>query len=256
MSRCTGCGIACVCNAIDPGACAMRRNESGGRQWPGRGPCCNCHFFADAEEGEHGRHSFEQFACGHCKARRASWDGATTAERYNAAHVSQGDHLGLWHDDGDHRANAALEGQANNEGVPMPPQPTPSPYAAQHPSKECVLCLAAPRSVRLVPCGHACLCFKCFTQIMASQHGQCPLCRAQMLGHCKALISEKTWCDVSGLLAGDAASEGLQVHMCERITRGPTINYYEIAMQRGQEEGIHRYGREMVPAKRSRCCVS
>ena len=40
----------------------------------------------------------------------------------------------------------------------------------------CCLCLAAPRTVRVGPCGHASLCVECFDRVM-QQNRLCPICR-------------------------------------------------------------------------------
>jgi len=49
--------------------------------------------------------------------------------------------------------------------------------------KTCHVCLTDPRSVRLVPCGHACLCATCYGTIM-QKNKLCPVCRA-LIRSCK-----------------------------------------------------------------------
>ena len=42
---------------------------------------------------------------------------------------------------------------------------------------ECVVCLDAPRTTRLLPCHHVLLCTECAVQLLQSS-GHCPCCRA------------------------------------------------------------------------------
>jgi hypothetical protein len=46
----------------------------------------------------------------------------------------------------------------------------------------CAICLEAPRTVRLSPCGHSCLCEDCFQKVMSSTK-ECPMCRSQASGY-------------------------------------------------------------------------
>jgi hypothetical protein len=78
-----------------------------------------------------------------------------------------------------------------------PPLPQQAPAPVRIP-KECVMCLTAPRTVRLAPCGHAALCEACFSRLNTSQRRQCPLCRAPIEGHFLGLRSEVTWVEVAG----------------------------------------------------------
>ena len=53
--------------------------------------------------------------------------------------------------------------------------------SGDHDSAQCQYCLDAPRTVRLRPCGHACLCGQCYDLIVAAGSG-CPICRAPVAG--------------------------------------------------------------------------
>ena len=49
--------------------------------------------------------------------------------------------------------------------------------------KECLLCMSAPKSVALDPCGHVCLCAECAKKFGPGQPGTagaCPVCRSSI----------------------------------------------------------------------------
>ncbi len=50
-------------------------------------------------------------------------------------------------------------------------------YEAWAGPAECVVCMAAPRGTRLLPCCHALLCTSCATDLVR-RGGSCPACRA------------------------------------------------------------------------------
>lgn len=61
--------------------------------------------------------------------------------------------------------------------------------------QDCVVCLDAPRSVALLPCGHVVLCSSCFGQLHRQAQGKgcggtfcCPLCRTEVQSHVGSLI--------------------------------------------------------------------
>ena len=43
--------------------------------------------------------------------------------------------------------------------------------------KECVICMAEPRTTVLIPCRHLCLCADC-AQALRQQTHKCPICRS------------------------------------------------------------------------------
>jgi hypothetical protein len=43
--------------------------------------------------------------------------------------------------------------------------------------QECVVCMAAPRGTRLLPCCHALLCVPCAEDLMLRRGDACPACR-------------------------------------------------------------------------------
>lgn len=47
--------------------------------------------------------------------------------------------------------------------------------------KECVICMAEPRSTTVLPCRHLCMCSACAKQ-MRTQTNRCPICREHMTG--------------------------------------------------------------------------
>ena len=51
------------------------------------------------------------------------------------------------------------------------------------PGRECVLCLSAPRTIRLEPCGHGCLCEECLQRLSENGAPSCPICMAPIAGY-------------------------------------------------------------------------
>ena len=49
-------------------------------------------------------------------------------------------------------------------------------------SDDCVVCMAAPKTHALVPCGHQCVCIRCAPTI---QGMPCPICREVVVGFCR-----------------------------------------------------------------------
>lgn len=70
------------------------------------------------------------------------------------------------------KAARAFPAEAN---AAVPPRPDRAPPARPAPYKCCLVCLDAPRAVRL-PCGHGVLCQACGERLKSSG-GSCPVCR-------------------------------------------------------------------------------
>ncbi|KAI9032028.1 hypothetical protein DFJ74DRAFT_652904 [Hyaloraphidium curvatum] len=60
--------------------------------------------------------------------------------------------------------------------APAPPPPEPAKEARN----ECVICLSAPCTRAVIPCGHQSLCEDCVG--MAAGMGECPVCRGEWKG--------------------------------------------------------------------------
>ena len=81
----------------------------------------------------------------------------------------------------------------------------------------CSVCMSTPRSIRVGPCGHACLCAECHARVM-QRNKRCPVCREHITWFVSgaAIARESTYIDSSELLtlaeaaaaAAEAAEEG------------------------------------------------
>jgi E3 ubiquitin-protein ligase RGLG len=71
--------------------------------------------------------------------------------------------------------------------LPLHAQPQHPPAAAAD-AATCAICLDAPRDTALVPCGHACLCFRCAGDVMRSPRPECPICRATPSAHMRLYL--------------------------------------------------------------------
>jgi len=59
------------------------------------------------------------------------------------------------------------------------------------PGRECVLCLSAPRTIRLEPCGHGCLCEECFKTLRGDGDPSCPLCMTPVSGFYQGAVDRE-----------------------------------------------------------------
>jgi hypothetical protein len=60
--------------------------------------------------------------------------------------------------------------------------PAQQPEEEEEEAEECVVCMCAPPSARLSPCGHAAMCGACTARVMgAAGNGLCPMCRARIV---------------------------------------------------------------------------
>ncbi|KAJ1450511.1 hypothetical protein M885DRAFT_50236 [Pelagophyceae sp. CCMP2097] len=46
----------------------------------------------------------------------------------------------------------------------------------------CIICMAAPKAVAFVPCGHVCACLVCFRKFAGAGITNCPICREPIAG--------------------------------------------------------------------------
>ena len=75
----------------------------------------------------------------------------------------------------------------------------------------CCLCLSAPRTVRLGPCGHACLCRECYANMTQQGSKLCPICRTTITSHTAsdAVVRELTY--LPGFTGSDPAVTNMGV---------------------------------------------
>jgi hypothetical protein len=72
------------------------------------------------------------------------------------------------------------------------------------PGRECVLCLSAPRTIRLEPCGHGCLCEECLKRLSENGSPSCPICMAPIAGYHQGVVGR----EATFVPASSAARQG------------------------------------------------
>ena len=86
------------------------------------------------------------------------------------------------------RAGELRRHRTDNNPPPEPSQTIgPSatqPAASNSEESICVVCMSAPRSIVLIPCGHLAVCQSCYTRLQ-----QCPVCRSVIRGAIRSYIA-------------------------------------------------------------------
>ena len=77
----------------------------------------------------------------------------------------------------DSGAGCADDGADEDAGEPLSPLPSGDGLAAAERQLLCVICLAAPKCVALIPCRHLSTCLECTRRLTAATTLRCPLCR-------------------------------------------------------------------------------
>uniref|UniRef100_A0A7S1PZZ0 RING-type domain-containing protein n=1 Tax=Neobodo designis TaxID=312471 RepID=A0A7S1PZZ0_NEODS len=112
----------------------------------------------------------------------------------------------------------------------------------------CVICIAAPRRVALVPCGHFCLCEECLP--LQARMKWCPMCRADFTAGLRVIVppvpagkAAETSCSGCGqkprthaampcghlVLCGDCADGGAGAPVCPECEK-QAISWHRIFM--------------------------